>query len=559
MTDAQLKGKLSELRRLPAETEIVEFKEAKMGFDFNKLGKYFSALSNEANLKGLVEAWLIFGIENSKKDIVGSSFRTSRADLDSLKGEIANKTTNRITFIEIHELSVDDQRVVMFQIPAAPKGIPVAWEGHYFGRDGEELSPLNLEEIERIRKQATRNDWSAEICHGATVSDLDPAAIAIARVNFKKKNPRIADEVDTWDDSTFLNKSKVTINGQVTKAAIILLGKLESEHYISPSSARITWVLKDKDNVEKDYQHFTSPFILAVDQIYSKIRNLKYRYIKEGTLFPDEVDQYSPFSIKEALSNCIAHQDYTLGGRINIVEREDAQLIFTNLGEFLPGSIETVIESDEPPEYYRNNLLAHAMVNYNMIDTVGSGIKRMFRLQREKFFPMPDYDLSSGKVKATLTGKVLDTDFARVLAKNPDLSLEEIILLDKVQKRKPLTDVELKLLRDKGLIEGRKPNIIISVKVAQSTGQKAAYTRNKAFSNKEYFAWIIQGIRDHGSLSRKDIEELLLDRLSDLYDEKQKKIKINNLISDLRTKNVIENIGSDAKPKWVLIGEGDLK
>lgn len=552
MTTSDLQEKLKELQSLAAETEVVEFKEAKNDFDFNKLGRYFSALSNEANLKDKNEAWLIFGIEDKHKNIVGSGYRHNRPHLDSLKGEIAGKTTNRITFIEIYELHFPQGRVVLFQIPAAPKGLPIAWDGHYYGRDGEELSPLNLEEIERIRKQATRIDWSAGLCPGASIDDLNPEALQIARENFKIKSPRLTSEIDSWDTLTFLNKSKVAINGKLTRTAIILLGKPEAEHFLSPAVAQITWVLKDKDNIEKDYQHFFCPFISAIDSVYAQIRNLKYRYLKDGTLFPDEIDQYDPFNIKEALSNCIAHQDYNLAERIIVVEREDAQLIFSNAGEFLPGSVEAVIESDVPPSYYRNQLLAQAMMNFNMIDTVGSGIKRMFRLQRNRYFPMPEYELSTNKVKVTLIGKVLDIDYARVLAKNPDLSLEEIILLDKVQKRKLLANDEIKHLRDKGLIEGKKPNIIISAKVAQTTGQKAAYTRNKAFHKQDYFDWILKAIKDHGSLSRKDIEDLLWDKLSDMYNDQQKKTKVANLIAELRKKGVILNKGSDAVPVWVL-------
>ena len=177
-------------------------------------------------------------------------------------------------------------------------------------------------------------------------------------------------------------------------------------------------------------------YCLAVDKIYAKIRNLKYRYIKNGTLFPDEVDQYEPFVIREAINNCIAHQDYTKGGRINVVEMED-QLIFTNLGSFIPGSVEKVVKEDAPEEHYRNRFLATAMFNLKMVDTVGGGIRKMFNYQRERFFPMPEYDLSGGKVKVTVIGKVLDIEFARVLAQHErDLSLDEIIMLDKVQKRK---------------------------------------------------------------------------------------------------------------------------
>lgn len=553
MTEAELKQKLTELRSLPAETEVVEFKEAKNGFDFHKLGKYFSALCNEANLKGKQEAWLIFGIEDKNKTIVGSLYRqNNRPHLDSLKAEVADKTTNRITFIEIYELSLPEGRVVMFQIPAAPRGIPVAWEGHYYGRDGEDLSPLNMEEYDRIRAQSALADWSAAICHDAKLSDLDTAAIAKARENYKNKYPDQAADVDTWNDTTFLNKAKVTIKGKITRAAILLLGKPESEHFITPAEAKIRWILKDKDGVEKDYAIFSCPFLLSVDEVYKKIRNLKYRYLRDDTLFPEEVDQYEPYVIREAINNCIAHQDYTCSGRINVVEKDD-ELIFTNMGSFIPGSVENVIREDAPEEVYRNQFLATAMLNLKMVDTIGSGIRKMFSYQRSRFFPMPEYDFSGGKVKLTITGKVLDLNYARMLARNSSLSLLEIMMLDKVQKRLDITNEELKLLRAKGLVEGKKPNIIISAKVAQTTGQKAAYTRNKAFTKQQYFDWIIQGIMYHGSLSRQDIDSLLWDRLSDLYNsDKQKKIKINNLISDLRKMGKIKNMGTDAKSKWVL-------
>jgi len=225
------------------------------------------------------------------------------------------------------------------------------------------------------------------------------------------------------------------------------LGKPESEHFINPATARITWILKDKENIEKDYEHFSCPLVNVAEQIGIKIRNLKYRYIKSGTLFPDEVEQYDPYIIREALHNCIAHQDYSLGGKIVVVENEDGWLTFTNSGEFIPNSVEEVVTTDSPEEKYRNTFLVGAMVNLNMIDTIGSGIKKMFNIQRRKFFPLPEYDLSNNKVKVTITGKVVDINYARKLAEMPNLSLDEIILLDKVAKQKMLSDEEAKSLK----------------------------------------------------------------------------------------------------------------
>ncbi|TRZ53071.1 transcriptional regulator [bacterium] len=554
MTGKELSEILDNLRSLPAETEVVEFKEAKEDFHFNRIGKYFSALSNEANLKGKPHAWLVFGVENKHFKIVGSRYRSNRKDLDSLKGEIANKTTNRITFIEIHEIATADGRVVMFQIPSAPKGLPVAYEGHYYGRDGAELSPLNLEEIERIRSQASTEDWSNAIVDGASVDDLDEQAIAVARANFKSKFPDKTTEVDSWDTVTFLNKAKLAIKGRITRTAIILLGKEESEHFISPAEAKIRWLLKDSRGNDKDYLIVGCPLLLAVDKIYAKIRNSKYRYLKDGTLFPDEIDQYEPFTIREAINNCIAHQDYSLCGRINVVEMED-QLIFTNLGSFIPGDIERVVRDNAPEEHYRNRFLATAMFNLKMVDTAGGGIRKMFNFQRERFFPMPDYDLSENRVKLTITGKVLDIDYARILARNTQLSLEEIMLLDKVQKKIPLSEAAEKHLKAHKLIEGRRPNYFLSKNMSQVTGQKAVYSKYRAFDKAYYLDLIVKAIEDHKFLERKDIDELLWKKLPDWMDDKQKKIKINNLLSELRKAGKIMNRGSNKKPVWEIINK----
>jgi ATP-dependent DNA helicase RecG len=145
-TDGELDAKLTAFLALPAETEWVEFKEVKRGCDFDDLGRYFSAQSNEANLKGQDHGWLVFGIRDKPlpRQIVGSLFRAHRADLDSLKHEVAKQTSNGLTFEEIYELARPQGRVVMFQIPAALRGIPTAWKGHWYGRDGESLGPLDL-------------------------------------------------------------------------------------------------------------------------------------------------------------------------------------------------------------------------------------------------------------------------------------------------------------------------------------------------------------------------------------------------------------------------------
>ncbi|TNC81834.1 MAG: transcriptional regulator [Oleiphilus sp.] len=524
------------------EREVIEFKEAKSNYPLEKLGKYFSALSNEANLKNQKHAWLVFGLKDNKT-IVGTHFRSDLKSLQSLKKEIADKTTNRLTFVDIHPVHHANGRVLLFEIPAAPQGIPVAWNGHYYGRDGESLGPLNLEEIERIRAQNRAHDWSATVLPEAGISDLEPDAIALAREKFALKNTKLAADLPHWDDKTFLNKAKLTINGQLTRTTILLLGKPESTHWLNPASATITWILKDRDGLERDYEHFSCPLLLSVDAVFHKIRNLKYRYMKEGTLFPEEVDQFDPYIIREALNNAIAHQDYELGGKISVVEFENDRLCFSNLGSFIPGSVESVIRADAPESRYRNRFLADAMVNLNLIDTIGSGVRKMFIIQKNRLFPLPEYNLANNRVEVTITGRVLDVAYARKLAQIPGLSLEDIMLLDKVQKRKVLSEDEAKNLKGKSLIEGRKPNYHISARLAGHSGDKAEYIRHRGFDDQHYKQLIVGYLEEFGSARRVDINRLLLDKLPDVLDEKQKDNKIRNLLQALKHEGSIEPEG----------------
>ncbi len=545
-----MKEFLQKLLNLPVENEIVEFKEAKNQYEKDKLGQYFSALSNEANLKGQPYAYIIFGVKNDRT-IVGTNINDRQ--INEYKREMANHTIPRLSFETVDKVEEDRGLVLIFKIPAAPQGEPVSWKEHFYGRDGESLGALHEYEKEKILNQKKELDWSAQIVPHATINDLSQEAIQFARQEYINKNKDKKEEILLWDEITFLNKAKVTIQGKITRTALLLLGKPESDHFINPAQAKITWILKDKDNIEKDYEHFYCPFILSVNEVKKKIRNLKYRYIIDGTLFPDEVDQFDPYIIRESLNNCIAHQDYTLKGKINVVEREDGILTFVNSGKFIPESIESVIKADAPETTYRNPFLSTAMVNLNMIDTTGSGIKNMFTIQKNKYFPLPEYDLSNTRVQVTITGKVLDEKYAKKLVQIPDLSLQEIMLLDKVSKGKPISNFDATELKNKHLIEGRKPNYHISSNVALKTNEKELYIKNRGLKDDYYKKMIVEYIDKYGSATKTDIDHLILDILPYVLDENQKANKVRNLVYALSKKDqLIENQGTVRFPKWVL-------
>ncbi|NOT70917.1 MAG: transcriptional regulator [Hyphomicrobium sp.] len=548
MTKDQLITLLNDLRAAESEFEWLEFKQAKTSFDLETLGQYVSALSNEANLAGRPVAWLLFGVHDNKTEpgsdrriIVGTTFKVGAAALNEVKRGVADHTTQRLSFRDIHEVKLDGKRVLMFEIPAAPPGVPTAWKGHFFGREGSSIAALSLAELDLIRRQS--DDWSAEPCDGASIDDLDPAAIKEARQNFKIKNPKLAKEVDGWSTETFLAKAKVLRAKKITRAAILLLGKPESSHYLSPADPRITWVLKNADGTNRDYQHYGPPLLLATNEIASRVRNTNYQFMRDATLFPAQVLQFDPWVLRELLHNCIAHQDYRLNGRINLVEQEDA-LTFTNLGSFMPGSVETLIAANVPPDRYRNRCLAEAMVAFNMIDTLGSGIPKTFTIQRKRGFPMPDFDLSeSQKVTVKLYGRVLDENYTRALFANSDLPLSDVIALDKVQKKHALTTQEVADLRRKKLIEGRKPNLYVAAAVAAAAGQEATYVLTAGFDDEYYKDLVVKMLRQFEQAPSKKIYELIRPKLPGALTDAQKDNKVRNLLQQLDRDGVIHNVG----------------
>ena len=209
------------------------------------------------------------------------------------------------------------------------------------------------------------------------------------------------------------------------------------------------------------------------------------------------------------------------------------------------------IEGKKTPKKYRNSFLANAMVNLKMIDTQGYGIHEMFLRQRERYLPMPDYDRTDPtRVKLIVPGHVIDTKYSLLLMERADLDLTTAVLLDSVQKKKPIGDKAIAKLRKLKLIEGRKPNVFISQRIAGITHQEAEYTDMKGLDDKYYQDLIIEALTQHGKLKRADIDKLLLNKLPSILSQEQKLSKIGNMLTKLRRNNIIFN---DKERYWRLV------
>lgn len=533
------------------ENEVVEFKRAGNDYSSDKIGRYFSALANEANLRNQERAWLVFGVDNGTRQVAegGTDYRPQPERLHHLKMEISDCTEPSVTLRDIHELKLDAGRVLLFEIPAAPLGLPIAWKGHYYARSGESLTHLGLDKLDEIRGQVGAADWSARVVPGATLEHLDERALSAARESFAKKyaNRFELETVLGWPLATFLDRARLTRDGQLTRTTLLLLGKAEAAHLLSPHPAQLTWRL---EGPERAYEHFSPPFLLASSELYRRIRNIQIRILPDDQLLAVELAKYDQKIVLEALHNCIAHQDYSRNGRVVVSEFPD-RLVLESEGAFFEGQPGDYIAGTRTPRRYRNPFLAQAMAELNMIDTMGYGIHDMHARQARRFFPMPDYDLGEPQaVRLTIHGQVVDPAYSRLLIQNTDLPLVDVLALDRVQKKLSIADDAVARLRRAGLIEGRKPHFHVSARVAKATASKAEYIRTRAQDDEFYAKLLTDYLERFEQANRADINHLLLDKLSDALDDKQKYNKISGLLTKLRRRGVIVNTGSDTAPCW---------
>jgi len=523
--------------------EWKEFKNLKNSFCGNEKDDVISYVSAIANMEG---GHLVIGVHDRTLEIVGTD--TYNYDRQKAILRLTERCVNLSTEgLDIDEFITDDtnRKVWVIHIPKHLPKRPVFAHNKAWQRIEDSLVEMTTERMSAILDEPifSETDWSAQIVSDATIDDLDEVAIAKARMMFKKVHSRIPEaEVNAWTVETFLSKCGIMKNGGITRAAIILLGKYESVFKLRPAVAQVTWTRRDEKQDVVDYEHFTVPFILTVDEILSKIENLTMREMPGGTLFPDTMKQYDDYTIREALHNCIAHQDYTMQQRINFVENP-TYLYYSNAGTFIPGTLENALTNEEPQAYFRNECLCRAMVDFNMIDTVSRGIKKMFNEQWRRHFPMPDYeiDAKNRKVSVRIYGNEINKQYTNLLKTNDSLTLWDCISLDAVQKGRTIHEDVAQDLLNRGLIEGEAPNYTISLGIAKATRQLQGYTKQKGLDKEKIKQMILQYLKNAGTdgAKRDSIYEYVKDVMPQVKTHEQQLRLLGDILSALSSDKLI--------------------
>lgn len=388
-------------------------------------------------------------------------------------------------------------------------------------------------------------DWTGNVVNDADIRNLDPGAVRAARASFCERFPDRAEESRNWDDQTFLSRAGVFKRGRVTVAALILMGKAGDR--LLPSSVCIRWRLYDVDGALEDSRVFDGPAILSSSQAVSMIRNWSCR---TGTGDSESVvSAYRTATLLEAVRNAVAHQDYGLGGTVDIIERESESVTVVSAGSFPDRSPESFVSGPPVQAPARNAFLYGAMAGIGMIPAAGSGIRSMYLSQAYRRFPMPDFDIVDDRVAVRFSG-LRGGSYARVLDLRDDLDFRTVMDLDRVAKNRHVPDRRMRALVRRGLVEmvGGLPCI------ASGAGQEVA----SAYTSGTLQDAVLALMDSKGFATRSDVTEVVASRDSRDLTEEQLRVKATNLLQTMRRAGLIEKAeGSTRSARYVRLQGAD--
>jgi ATP-dependent DNA helicase RecG len=497
-----------------AEDEHLEFKEAKNQYNTDKLIRYCSALANERGGN------MVLGVTNKKpRHVVGTR---AFAELNSVKAKLVDKLGLRI---EATVLDHPDGRVLVFEVPSRPVGVPIACDGAYLMRAGEDLVAMTADRLKSIFDEAVP-DYSAEICLKATLGDLDPEAIENLRTMWARKSGN--DVLYNLNVEQLLTDAELLVDGGVSYAALALLGTHRAlGKHLAQAEVIFEYRSSEASTPFQQRREFREGFFLFDEELWKVIdaRNEVYQY-EEG-LFVGDIPTFDRRVVREALLNAVSHRDYRRGGS-TFVRQFPGKLEVQSPGGFVPGiTPENLLWKQAP----RNRRIAEVFARCGLVERSGQGARLMFERSIREGKSRPD----DHEVFLTLHGEVQDERSLQFFQKIGQealaaFSTQDFLVVDLIHREQPVPlDLQdcLPRLLELGVMEsqgrGKNKKYFLSRRFYSSLGQRGTYTRRRGLdkrTNKELLFMHIEDSEEEGarfeefsqvlpSLSRGQIKRLM--------------------------------------------------
>ena len=521
------------------EDERLEFKEAKTRFDFEKLVNYCVVLANEGGGR------MILGVTDRRpRAVVGTrAFR----DLERTKAGLIERLRLRL---DVEELQHPDGRVLVFQVPPRPIGMPLEYQGAYWMRGGESLIPMTPDQLQRIFAE-TGPDFSAEICTPAQLDDLDPAAVEILRQLWQRKLPD--QDISTRPDEQLLADAELLVDGGVTYAALVLLGTRKAlGKHLAQAELIFEYRSNDAPGPAAERQEFRQGFLSVLDDVWRLVNQRNDRQHFQQGFFVWDVPTFNERVVRETVLNAVSHRDYRHGGSV-FVRQYPQRIEIVSPGGFPSGiTPENILRQQNP----RNRRIAEVLAKCGLVERAGQGFDLIFRECIRQSKPLPDFSHTDAHtVWLTLHGDIQDPEFLRFLEEIgreqvATFGLDDFLVVDLVRREQRIPDalrLRVEHLLEQGIIErvgrGRGVRLLLSRRLYRHIGKAGVYTRKRGLdreTNKELLMKHIQDNRNEGSRLGELVQ--VLPALS--Y------VQVQKLLQDLRIQGRILKVGNTNAARW---------
>lgn len=516
----------------------VEFKRAENRFNFEELVNYCVALANERG------GTIVLGVSDERPRVVIGTKAFSEPG--RTEAGLFDRLQHRIPVEEIHH---DGKRVLLVQVPSRLPGTAWQHRGAYLMRAGDALVPMSDDRLRRIHLE-TGPDFTAEICEAATLEDLDPAAIEQLRRLWQRKSPD--QDISSRSDDRLLADAELVVAGQVTYAALILLGTRQAlGRFLGQAEVIFEYRSSEAPGPAAERREFRSGFLPFLDEIWQAI-NLRndMQHFQQG-LFVWDVPTFNERAIREAVLNAVSHRDYRLGGSV-FVRQYPRRIEIVSPGG-LPAGInqENILWEQNP----RNRRIAEVLARCGLVERAGQGFDLIYRECIRQSKPLPDFSRTSeNSVWVTLHGEIQDPEFLRFLEeigkeRQATFTTEDYLVIDLVHREQAVPEYltpRLQVLRDEGIIErvgrGRGVRYLLSRRFYRFLGKGGTYTRRKGLdreTNKELLLKHLQG-----SPGGRPLAELhqVLPQLS--------RRQVQDLLQELRSEDRVNLSGQRRWARW---------
>ena len=501
------------------EDEHLECKEAKNNFHFETLVQYCVALANERGGR------MILGVtDKPPRTVVGSQ---AFLDLERTKAGLIERLRLRV---DVEEIQHPQGRVLVFHVPSRPIGMPMQYDGAYWMRGGESLIPMTPDQLQRIFAEASP-DFSAEVCPLAQLDDLDPTAVDVLRRLWQRKSPD--QDIATRPIEQLLADAELVIDGQMTYAALILLGKRKAlGRYLAQAEVIFEYRSNETPGPAAERHEFRQGFLPVLDEIWRLI-NLRndLQHFQQG-LFVWDVPTFNERVVREAVLNAVSHRDYRDSGSV-FIRQYPRRIEIVSPGGFPAGiTPENILREQKP----RNRRIAEVLGKCGLVERAGQGFDLIYRECIRQSKPLPDFSHTHAhSVWLTLYGEIQDPEFLRFLEeigqeRMATFSTDDFLVIDLVHREQPVPDSlrsRVEHLLEQGIIErlgrGRGVRLLLSQRFYRRLGKAGVYTRKRGLDRETNKALLLKHIQDNKregsqlrelrqvlpSLSRDQVQKLL--------------------------------------------------